>query len=49
MDAVLLNAGAAVYLVSDGITIKEGIEKAREIIESGMAKAKLDEFILATN
>ena len=48
-DAVLLNAGAAIYLVSDGITIKEGIEKAKEVIESGKAKAKLEEFTMATN
>lgn len=49
LDAVLMNAGAAIYLVSDGITIEEGIAKAREIIESGAAKAKLEEFISATN
>ena len=28
-DVVLLNAGAAIYLASDGITLKDGIEKAR--------------------
>ena len=33
-DVVLLNAGAAIYLASDGITLKDGIEKAREIIVS---------------
>lgn len=49
LDAVLMNAGAAIYLVSDGITIEEGIAKAGEIIESGAAKAKLEEFISATN
>lgn len=37
-DVVLLNAGAAIYLASDGITLKDGIEKAREIIVSGKAK-----------
>ena len=36
-DVVLLNAGAAIYLASDGITLKDGIEKAREIIVSGKA------------
>lgn len=49
LDAVLLNAGAAIYLVSDGITIGDGIEKAKEIIFSGKAKAKLEEFIKASN
>lgn len=49
LDAVLLNAGAAIYLVSDGITIEDGIAKAKEIIFSGKAKAKLEEFIKASN
>ena len=40
-DVVLLNAGAAIYLASDGITLKDGIEKAREIIVSGKAKKQL--------
>lgn len=49
LDAVLLNAGAAIYLVSDGITMSDGIAKAREVIESGKARAKLEEFIQASN
>lgn len=48
-DVVLLNAGAAIYLASDGITLKDGIEKAREIIVSGKAKKQLKEFIEETN
>lgn len=48
LDAVLINAGAAIYLASDGITISDGIKIAAEIIESGVAKAKLGEFIKAT-
>ena len=48
-DVVLLNAGAAIYLASDGITLKDGIEKAREIIVSGKAKIQLKEFIEETN
>ena len=46
---VLLNAGAAIYLASDGITMKEGVEKAREIIKSGLAKKQLERFIEETN
>lgn len=49
MDAVLLNAGAAIYIVTDGITIEQGIEKAREMITSGKAKAKLEQFIEDSN
>jgi anthranilate phosphoribosyltransferase len=48
-DVVLLNAGAAIYLASDGITLKDGIEKAREIIVLGKAKKQLKEFIEETN
>lgn len=48
LDVVLMNAGAAIYLVSDGMTIDDGIKKAREVVESGAAKAKLEEFIKAT-
>lgn len=48
-DVVLLNAGAAIYLASDGITLKDGIEKAREIIVSGKAKKQLEKFIKETN
>lgn len=48
-DVVLLNAGAAIYLASGGITLKDGIEKAREIIVSGKAKKQLKEFIEETN
>jgi len=48
-DVVLLNAGAAIYLASDGITLKDGIEKARRIIVSGKAKKQLKEFIEETN
>lgn len=48
-DVVLLNAGAAIYLASDGITLKDGIEKARDIIVSGKAKKQLKEFIEETN
>ena len=48
-DVVLLNAGAAIYLASDGITLKDGIEKAREIIVSGKAKKQLEKCIEETN
>ena len=49
MDAVLMNAGAAIYLASDNITIKEAIEKAKEVITSGAAKKQLEKFIEETN
>ena len=49
MDAVLLNAGAAIYIATDGITIEQGIEKAREMITGGKAKAKLEQLIEDSN
>ena len=49
MDAVLLNAGAAIYIATDGSTIEQGIEKAREMITGGKAKAKLEQLIEDSN
>ena len=49
MDAVLLNSGAAIYLVSDNITMQEAIQKAREIITSGAAAKQLETFIEKSN
>lgn len=49
MDAVLLNAGAAIYLASDNLTMQDAIEKARDIITSGAAKKQLERFIEKSN
>lgn len=46
--AVLLNAGAALH-IAKGISMEEGIALAAEMIDSGAALRKLDEFIAATN
>lgn len=48
-DAVVLNAGAAMYVVDGKITMEEAIAKAREVIVSGRAKEQLEKFIIATN
>lgn len=48
MDAVILNAGAAIYVASEDLTLEEGIEKAREVIASGAAKKQLERFIAST-
>ena len=47
-DIVLLNAGAALYAANVVPSIAEGIERAREAIDSGAARAKVDEFVAAT-
>lgn len=49
MDAVLLNAGAAIYLASDNLTMQEAIGKARDIITSGAAKKQLERFVEKSN
>jgi anthranilate phosphoribosyltransferase len=49
LNIVLLNAGAAIYVAGKAPSIREGIALARKVIASGEAKAKLDEFVAATN
>jgi len=47
-DIVILNAGTALYAANVSATIKEGIERARESVQSGAARRKLDEFVALT-
>ena len=47
--AVALNAGACIYVENDGITLAEGIEKAKEIMNSGKGYEILQGFIKTTN
>ena len=47
-DIVLLNAGAALYAANVAGSIGEGIERSREALGSGAAKAKLAEFVAFT-
>jgi len=44
-DAVLLNAGAGLYIGGRADTLAEGIKMAAELIDSGKASEKLNEFI----
>ena len=48
-DAVLLNAGAAFYINEKADSIQDGITLAADIIDSGKAYAKLEEFIKESN
>ena len=48
-DIVLLNAGAALYAANVAGSMGEGIERAREAIDSGAAQAKLSQFITFTH
>ena len=47
-DIVALNAGAAIYVAGRAPTFEDGVDKAFEIIASGAARAKLDEFVRLT-
>jgi len=47
-DIVLLNAGATLYAANVASSIAEGIALARQAISSGAARAKLDQFVAAT-
>jgi anthranilate phosphoribosyltransferase len=43
-DIVLLNAGAAIYVAGIASDLWGGVTKAREVIESGAARQKLDQL-----
>ena len=48
-DIVLLNAGAAIYVAGITESLAQGIEKARQAIESGAARDKLQQLIAFTH
>lgn len=48
-NTVLMNAGAALFIAGAEKSIKEGIELAAKVIDKGIAKEKLKEFILLSN
>lgn len=47
-EIVALNAGTALYVANAAASIPAGIGLAREVIASGAARAKLDEFVRFT-
>lgn len=47
-DVVLMNAGMSLYLGIDGISLEEGVKMAADLIDSGKAQAKLEEFVAKT-
>lgn len=49
MDIVLLNAGAAIYTAGSATSLKDGVDHARQAIENGSARAKLEQLIKLTN
>ena len=47
-NIVALNAGAAIYVAGRAPSLKAGVERASQVIGSGAAKQKLEEFIAFT-
>jgi anthranilate phosphoribosyltransferase len=47
-EIVVLNAGAALYAANVASSIPEGIQKARGVLESGAARAKLEQVVRVT-
>ena len=47
-DAVLMNAGAAIYIGGKAQDLQEGIAIARQMIDEGKALKKLEDFIQAS-
>lgn len=45
LDIVLLNAGAAIYVAGVAKSLAEGVEKAQQAVESGAARAKLQQLV----
>lgn len=48
-NAVLLNAGASIYIGGAADSIADGIKKAAELIDNGKAYEKMEEYIKASN
>ena len=48
-DAVLLNAGAALYIGGKADSMKDGVALAAELIDSGKASAVLDRLVKISN
>lgn len=48
-NAVVLNAGAGLYVADKAASLEEGVRMAEELIDNGAAKAKLDDFVRLSN
>lgn len=47
-DTVLLNAGFGIFMGIDDITLEDSVKMAAELIDSGKAYAKMEQFVKAT-
>jgi anthranilate phosphoribosyltransferase len=46
---VALNAGASIYVSGRAATLADGVDQAFEVIASGAARARLEEFVAFTH
>lgn len=47
-DIVLMNAGVGIFIGKDNISMEDSIKLAAEVIDSGKAYAKMEQFVKAT-
>jgi anthranilate phosphoribosyltransferase len=47
-DIVLMNAGLGIYVGRDDISMEDAVKLAAEMIDSGKAYKKMEEFVQAT-
>jgi anthranilate phosphoribosyltransferase len=47
-DVVLLNAGASLFVAGKTSSVRDGIERARQAIDSGAARQKLEALVAAS-
>ena len=48
-DAVVITAAAGIYVATPDITLKEAVDRAREVLMSGMALERLNRFVNLSN
>jgi anthranilate phosphoribosyltransferase len=48
-DIVVLNAGAAIYAADIALSLNDGVELAKAMIDNGSAKQKLHDLVTSTN
>jgi len=48
LDIICLNAGASIYVAGLAVNYEQGVEKARQVIASGQAKQRMQDFIAKT-
>ena len=44
-----MNAGAALYIAGKAETLESGVRMAEQLIDSGAAQKKLEEFVVKSN